>query len=52
MMRWDITLTSYLADGKRVYKVTRRLPGMSVSETRIFKSKKSARKQFREWLLC
>ena len=34
--------------GKK-YKVTRRLPGLSISETKIFRSKKSAKKKLNEW---
>jgi len=35
--------------GKK-YKVTRRLPEMLVAETKIFRSKEEAKKQFDEWL--
>lgn len=35
--------------GKK-YKVTRRLPELSVAETKIFRSKKEAIKQLNEWL--
>ena len=37
------------SDGKK-YKVTRRLPELSVAETKLFSSKKEAKKQFNEWL--
>ncbi|HLC96838.1 MAG TPA: hypothetical protein VJH97_05960 [Candidatus Nanoarchaeia archaeon] len=36
-------------DGIR-FKVTRRIPDLSVSETRIFTSKEEAKRQFNEWL--
>jgi len=32
------------------FKVTRRVPYLSVSETKIFESKEEAKKQFDEWL--
>lgn len=32
------------------YKVTKRCPELLVAETRIFRSKKQAKKQFDEWL--
>lgn len=32
------------------YKVTRRLPEMSVAETKIFTTKEEAKKQVEEWL--
>ena len=31
-------------------KVTRRLPELSVAETKMFSSKEEAKKQFNEWL--
>ncbi|MBI4154755.1 hypothetical protein HY498_01575 [Candidatus Woesearchaeota archaeon] len=39
-----------LRDNGKMYKVTRRIPELTVSETRMFKTKKEARKQFNEWL--
>ena len=35
--------------GKK-FKVTRKIPAMSVAETKIFKSKEDALGQFDEWL--
>ena len=35
--------------GKK-YKVTRRCPELYVAETKIFRTKKQAKKQFDEWL--
>jgi len=32
------------------YKVTRRIPELSVAETKIFNSKEEAKQQFEEWL--
>ena len=40
-----------LKNGKgRKYKVTRRMPKMSVSETKVFKTREEAIKQLQEWL--
>ena len=35
--------------GKK-YKVTRRIPELSISETKVFRSKEQAKKQFDDWL--
>lgn len=35
--------------GKK-FKVTRRLPNLSVAETKLFRSKEDAKKQVEEWL--
>lgn len=37
------------AVGKK-YKVTRRIPLLSVAETKVFRSKTKAMKQFEDWL--
>ena len=47
--KWEVTIIELKENGKR-YKVTRRIPGMSVSETKLFKSKEKAIKQLEEWL--
>ncbi len=46
----DITLTEFQSDKKSLYKVTRNLSGTSISETKIFRTKKRAEQQFEEWL--
>ena len=48
--KWEVSIIGIEnAIGKK-YKVTRRIPEMSVSETRVFRSKEEAKKQFDEWL--
>ena len=37
-------------NGKPKFKVTKRLPHMSVAETKFFDSKEKAKEQFDEWL--
>ena len=34
----------------KLFKVARRLPEMSVAETKVFRAKKEAVRQFNEWL--
>jgi len=48
--RWEISIIELENDIGKKYKVTRRLPDLSVAGTKIFKSKEKARKQFDEWL--
>ena len=48
--KWEISIIELEdSDGKK-YKVTRRLPELSVAETKMFSSKEEAKKQFNEWL--
>jgi len=49
MEKWEVSIIELKENGKR-YKVTRRIHGMSVSETKLFKSKEEALKQLEEWL--
>jgi len=39
-----------LGNGRPKYKVTKRIPEMSVSQTKFFTSKEDAKRQFEEWL--
>ncbi len=34
----------------KIYKVTRRIPELSVSETKVFTKKEYAKEQFDDWL--
>jgi hypothetical protein len=45
--KWEVSL---LQVSGRKYKVTRRLPELSVAETKIFSSRKKTERQFEEWL--
>lgn len=48
--QWEVSIIE-LRDGEALkYKVTRRMPKMHVSETKIFKTKEEAIKQLQEWL--
>jgi|TARA_B100001971_G_C18119860_1_gene498828 hypothetical protein len=50
LKKWEISLIEYEDGVGKKYKVTKRVPGMSVADTKIFKSKEEAKKQFDEWL--
>jgi len=47
---WEISIIELANSIGRKYKVTRRLPGFSVSETKVFRNKDEAKKQFDEWI--
>ena len=47
---WEISIAEFKNQKGKKYKVTRRLPDLSVSETKIFRSKEEAKKQFDDWL--
>ncbi len=48
--KWEVSIIEFEdAQGKK-YKVTKRLPDMSVAETKIFRTLDEAKKQFNEWL--
>ena len=48
--KWEVSIIEFENDVGKKYKVTRRLPYMSVAETKVFKKKEDAKKQFEEWL--
>lgn len=47
---WEVSIIELKQNGKTKYKVTKRLPSMSVAETKFLDSKEEAKKQFDEWL--
>ena len=47
---WEVSLMEFEDDSGKIYKVTRRYPEYSVSETKVFKSKEDAVKLFKRWL--
>lgn len=49
-MSWEITIMEIENDIGKKYKVTRRMPFLSVAETKVFRLKSDAKKQFDEWL--
>ena len=50
LKRWELSMTEFEAENEKHYKVTRRIPSMSVAETKVFSSKEEAKRQFDEWL--
>ena len=48
--KWEVSVIELKKSGKTKYKVTRRLPEMSVAETKMFDSKQEALNQVQEWL--
>ncbi len=48
--KWEVSIAEFQDEDGTKYKVTRRLPEMSVAETRVFTSKEEAKKLFNEWL--
>lgn len=47
--KWEVSIVELDNSHKR-YKVTRRIPELNVSETKMFDSKEEAKRQFEEWL--
>jgi hypothetical protein len=48
--KWEVSIMELQNHTGRKFKVTRRLPEMSVAETKVFATKKKAKKLFNEWL--
>ena len=48
--KWEVSLIELQSGGEKKFKVTRRLPEMSVAETKVFISKSKAKKQLNDWL--
>ncbi len=47
---WEISIMEIREENTIKYKVTRRMPSMSIAETKVFNSKIEAIRQFKEWL--
>ena len=48
--KWEVSIIEFFENENKKYKVTRRLPELSVAETKIFEKLEEAKKQFDEWL--
>lgn len=48
--KWEISFMELKNSLGKKYKVTRRIADLSVAETKVFRSKEKAKKQFDEWL--
>jgi len=47
--KWEISITELKQDNKTIYKVTRRLPNLSIAETKVFLTKEKALEQLKLW---
>jgi len=47
---WEVSVREFETSTGKQWKVTRRMPGMSVAETKVFASKEEAISQYEEWL--
>ncbi len=48
--KWEVSIIEFEDQKGNKFKVTRRLPELSVAETKVFKTLEEAKKQFNEWL--
>lgn len=48
--KWEISIIELKNSLGKKYKVTKRIPELKVSETKIFKNLKKAKQQFEKWL--
>ena len=48
--KWEISIIELQNSIGKKYKVTRRMPELLISETKVFPSKELAMKQFDDWL--
>ncbi len=48
--KWEVSLIELKSQAEKRFKVTRRIPYLSVSETKFFKTKKKAKEQLEKWL--
>ena len=49
MIKWELSMIKLKGNGKK-YKVTRRVPDLKISETKVFDDKMRAIDQFEEWI--
>ena len=48
--KWEVSIMEFQDETGIKFKVTRRVIEASVAETKVFKTKEEAKKQFEEWL--
>ena len=44
--KWEVSIVDLKNNGDKKFKVTRRIPELSVAETKFFRTKEEAKKQF------
>ena len=47
--RWEVSMIEFENTIGKIYKVTKRLPELAVSESRFFRNKEEAKALFNEW---
>jgi hypothetical protein len=50
ILRWEYSIMKFEDHRGNIFKVTRRLPEMHISETRIFGDSRRAKEQLKAWL--
>tara|TARA_Y100000310_G_scaffold320251_1_gene376502 strand:- start:1661 stop:1840 length:180 start_codon:yes stop_codon:yes gene_type:complete len=48
--KWEVSITEVENSVGKLYKVTKHVPDLPVSETKVFRSKEEAKRQFDVWL--
>jgi len=48
--KWEVSIMEFQNYNSKRFKVTMRLPEMSIAETKVFATKKKAKRLFDEWL--
>ncbi len=48
--KWELSFAELENTIGKIFKVTRRMPDMGVAETKMFRSRDEAIRQFNEWL--
>ena len=48
--KWEISFIELRNHKGKKFKVTKRIPSLSMAETKVFRSKKRAKKKLNEWL--
>jgi len=49
-IQWEVSIIELQSGARIKFKVTRRIPALSVSETKVFDSQAEAKKQLEDWL--
>ena len=49
-IQWEVSVIELQSEAGIKFKVTRRIPALSVSETKVFDSQAEAMKQLEDWL--
>jgi hypothetical protein len=48
--KWEVSISVFISEKGKRYKVTRRLPELYVAETKMFRDRNKAKKLFDAWL--